>query len=318
MNVQLISTRFAVWGCASILLLSTAAFAQTARIIRPGSTVARGNNLYCAGYVQKAPIETDNRVVGAWNEQDGWMYSQRNEIYLNVGSDKGVQVGDVFAVVRPRGEVKSRWTKKGSLGTYVQEVGTVEVVRVKNDNSVARVRASCDSFLLGDLLQPMESRTAPIAEQRPSLDRFADPNGKAVGRLFMSRDGREIVTAEQIVYVDLGSEDNVQIGDYMTVFRPLGKGNPFRNDQNESIEARIGDYGSSAYSGNIFSSQAPRKSGKHAGGTVVGTGKAKSDRPSIRKVIGEGVVLNVKERTATVLLTRNAQEIHTGDWVEVQ
>jgi hypothetical protein len=30
------------------------------------------------------------------------------------------------------------------------------------------------------------------------------------------------------------------------------------------------------------------------------------------------VILNVKERTATALITRNAQEIHTGDWVEVQ
>jgi hypothetical protein len=30
------------------------------------------------------------------------------------------------------------------------------------------------------------------------------------------------------------------------------------------------------------------------------------------------VILNVKERTATALITRNAGEIHTGDMVEVQ
>ena len=35
-------------------------------------------------------------------------------------------------------------------------------------------------------------------------------------------------------------------------------------------------------------------------------------------VVGEAVVLNVKERTATVVITRTAQEIHTGDWVEIQ
>ena len=37
-----------------------------------------------------------------------------------------------------------------------------------------------------------------------------------------------------------------------------------------------------------------------------------------RKVVGEAVVLNVKEKTATVVITRNAQEIHPGDGVEIQ
>jgi hypothetical protein len=50
----------------------------------------------------------------------------------------------------------------------------------------------------------------------------------------------------------------------------------------------------------------------------VTTAKAKEGRPSIRKVVGEMVVLNVKEKTATAVIVRNAQEIHTGDYVEVQ
>jgi hypothetical protein len=37
-----------------------------------------------------------------------------------------------------------------------------------------------------------------------------------------------------------------------------------------------------------------------------------------RKVVGEAVVLNVQSRTATVVITRVAQEIHTGDFVEVK
>ena len=61
-----------------------------------------------------------------------------------------------------------------------------------------------------------------------------------------------------------------------------------------------------------------RLPGDQAGGKVVTTEKAKDGRPDIRKVVGEGVVLNVKERTATVVVTRTAQEIHTGDWVEIQ
>jgi hypothetical protein len=37
-----------------------------------------------------------------------------------------------------------------------------------------------------------------------------------------------------------------------------------------------------------------------------------------RKIVGEMVVLNVQARTATAVITRVAQEIHTGDFVEVK
>src|SRR5689334_5294652 len=112
--------------------------------------VAVGNNLYCAGYVQKAPFYTANRkeanrpdkIVGGYNEQDGWLYSQNNYLVINGGTDKGVKVGDMFSVIRPRGEVKSRWSSKGDLGVYVQELGVVEVVDVKQETSWVRVKNS--------------------------------------------------------------------------------------------------------------------------------------------------------------------------------
>ena len=280
--------------------------------------VAERNNVYCAGYVQSSPIDTSRKIVGGVEEQEQFLYSQNNVVYINAGANKGVQVGDMMSVVRPRGQVKTRWTRKGSLGFYAQEVGALEVIRVKAEVSVAKVRTSCDNLLLGDLVQPMQTRIAPEYKQRPALDLFADPNGKAVGRLFMARDNAEVITRDYIVYVDLGAEDNVQVGDHLTVFRPLGDGNPYFGDWGESVSARDSGFQSFEYRGGRFSNQAARKTGENAKGKVVTTDAAKDDRPIIRKVVGEMVILNVKERTATALVTRTAQEIHTGDWVEVQ
>lgn len=279
--------------------------------------IAERSNLQCAGYVQSSPIDTSNRIVGSWNEQDGWNYSQGEFVYMNVPAG-GAKVGDVFAVVRPKGQVKTKWTKKNDLGFFVQEVGTVEVVRVKSDVVVAKINSSCDSFLLGDLIRPVENRQSPMFQNRPALDLFGDPSGKAMGRLFMARDGQETISRENIVYVDLGADDNVQVGDYLTVFRPLGKGNLFENDEDYKTNAKSYGYESGIYKGGKFSSQSARKSGDTANGRVVTTEKAREGRPAIRKVVGELVVLNVKEKTATAVVVRNAQEIHTGDWVEVQ
>jgi hypothetical protein len=286
---------------------------------KPASALVGANNLYCAGFIQSSGISTENRIIGAVEEADKYNYTQNDYVYINMGANKGVQVGDMMSVVRPRGQVKSKWSDKGTLGFYVQEVGAVEVVRVKGDHSVARVRSSCDSFLLGDLVQLTERRVSPVAMHRPPLDLFADPSGKARGRIVMSRDLAEMPSRDFIVYVDLGADDHVQMGDHLTIFRPLGSGNITKKWERESISARDYGFESDKYKGGKFSNQAGRKSGPHAGGQEVTTKRAKENRPmGLRKVVGEAVVLNVKEKTATVVITRTASEIHTGDWVEVQ
>jgi hypothetical protein len=306
----------AAFAAAALLSAAGTVSAQSTIGTRP-MAVAERNNLYCAGYVQTSPQSTANRIVGAVGEADGFVYSQPNYVYLNMGANKGVQAGQMMSVIRPRGKVDSKWTDKNYLGFYVQEVGTVEIVRVKSEVSVGRITTSCDNFLLGDLIVPYSPRTSPMHPNRPALDLFADPSGKARGRLFMARDNQEMVARDQIVYIDLGAEDNVQIGDYLTIFRPLGKGNILQGPD-ESVSARESDFASLTYKGGRFSNQAARKTGDEARGTVVTTSRAKRNRPEIRKIVGEMVILNVKERTATAVITRTAQEIHTGDWVEVQ
>lgn len=285
---------------------------------RPRADLVAGNSLYCAGFIQKTGIGTGNKIIGGQDEADKYNYAQNDYLYVNMGRDKGVNVGDVFAVVRPRGEVKSKWSSKNDLGFYVQEVGALEVVDVKPSVSVARVKVSCDTFLLGDLVQLVPARTSPKRQELPRLDRFADPSGKATGRVLMGRDNQEMLTRDQVAYVDLGADENVQVGDRLTIFRPLEKGNLFTLPQRESVSSRDYGFSSDAYKGGRFSNQSGRKSGEHAGGQEVTTHRAKQGRPFLRKVVGEAVVLNVKERTATVLITRTGQEIHTGDWVEVQ
>jgi len=87
---------------------------------------------------------------------------------------------------------------------------------------------------------------------------------------------------------------------------------------NEFVQQKASGFESDRYRGGTFSNQAPRNSGDNADGSVVTTKKAKKGRPYLRKVVGEAVVLNVREKTATIVITRTGQEIHTGDHVEIQ
>ena len=193
MSFQKFYTKFGMLLAFSIIFTATV-FAQNPRpaatptlIVnrdKPEMPVATGNNLYCAGYVQSVPIDTKYQIVGAVNEKDQNIYAQGDSMYVSISAKSGVKVGDMFAVVRPRGKVETRWTNKKNLGFYVQEVGAVEIIAVKRDVSVARVKTSCDSLLLGDLLQPIPDRVSPISKERPALDLFAYSACKDYGQNF--------------------------------------------------------------------------------------------------------------------------------------
>lgn len=282
--------------------------------------VALGNNLYCAGYIQTLPAYSTLEVVGGEQEQENRVYSQGDYVYLGSGAQQNVKVGERYTVTRPRGGVRSVWSKKKYLGVYVQEVGTVRIVNVKPDGAaVGLIERSCETVLLGDLLIARTDRVVPDQREEVPLDRFADPSGKATGRIVLARDNQEVLTRDQIVYIDLGSEDGVKIGDYLTVHRPLGKGNITRFDDEEIVRPTDYGYESLRYRGGKFSNQAPRKKGTEADQGIQTTPGAKKRRPAgLRKIVGEMVIINVQERTATAVITRTAQEILTGDYVEVQ
>jgi hypothetical protein len=141
----------------------------------------------------------------------------------------------------------------------------------------------------------------------------------------MSRDAREMVTENQIVYIDLGAEDNVKAGDYLTIYRPAGTGNLTLAENEEIARSQSSGFGSERFSGGKFSSQSQRtKDYTNTPGVFfkpepATSREVKSDRPPVpRKVVGEMVILSVQTRTATAIITRVAQEVHTGDYVELQ
>ena len=287
------------------------------------AAAARDSELYCAGYIEYAPNYSALEIVGGEEEQEQYSYSAGDFVYIRGGSQQGVRVGDEFTVVRPRGQFKSKLSKKdGWLGVFTQEVGRLRVVEVKEKVSVAIVAGACDMLMLGDLLRSAPVRTSPAAQIEDEFDRFADPNGKPRGRIVMARDMREMLSLEQVVYIDLGTEDNVRVGDRLTVYREVGKGSVNRFREEEITPSANYGFESEVFRGGKVSIGAPRVQDPNNNGIygpMQTTAKVKRQRPKLpRKNVGEMVILNVQKRTATAIITRAVQEMHTGDYVEVK
>lgn len=292
-----------------------------AQVKRVPTLVARESEAACAGFIEQTPSRDRFEIVGAEDETLNRLFAEGDYVFVNAGAQQGAQVGQEFSVVRPRGRFRSKFsTKRGSLGIFTQEIGRVRVVRVREQVSVALVVASCDNILLGDLLRRVPPRTTPALRAEADLDRFAQPTGKQSGRIVLARDNRETVSLDQVVFIDLGAEDNVKAGDYLTVFRPVEKGTIVKPGNEVAVNARRG-FESDLKGGGGFSNQAQRLKDDDGSkyGPTVKTPEIRERRPAVpRRVLGEMVVLHVEGRTATAIVTRVAQEIHTGDHVEVQ
>ena len=288
---------------------------------RRPAPAARASEFACGGFIEQTPQAAAGQIVGAEQERERHVFVEGELVFIDAGAQSGVRVGQEFTVVRPRGQFRSKFSRKtGDLGVYTQEVGRLRVVRVRERVSVAEVWTACSDLLVGDLLRPAQERPAPQARPETALDRFAEPTGKQTGRLVLARDGREMVSRDDVVFVDLGAEDGLKVGDYLTVFRPDGHGVLAGYGDETVANARRG-FESREFRGGGFSNEAQRV--KDVDGSMYGetvkTPAVRRARPAVpRKVVGELVVLRVEGRTATAVVTRVAQEIHTGDAVEVQ
>jgi hypothetical protein len=290
--------------------------------------VAGNSSLYCAGFIRYQRLQRMPEIVGAEEEQEQRKFSDGDVVYLNAGSAQGIKEGQNFQIIRPRGDVKGVHKQKfGFVGTYIQDLGQLQVFKVRENTSAAQITFSCDMVMLGDLLAPVPQRESPVLRTEGNIDRYADPSGKQTGRLMMAKDNREMVTRNDIVYIDLGSEDQIKLGDYLTIYRPLGRGSITRIDNEEMAHNRATGFQSDRFRGGGFSNQASRA--KDSTALVDANGRyryrpitsreIKSNRPLMpRKIVGEMVVIDVQMRTATAIITRVAGEVHTGDWVEIQ
>jgi hypothetical protein len=143
----------------------------------------------------------------------------------------------------------------------------------------------------GDIVLPFQERPEPTFKEAGAFDHFAPISGKPVAMVGNSRDYQQSIGKGSIVYVNLGTEKGVKVGDYFRIFRYQGSLAELV-PQTKDYQDRLYGFGSS-----------PER-------------YRWNDLP--REILGEGVVLNVSRYSATVLVTYSSIEIYPGDYVEIE
>jgi hypothetical protein len=291
----LTSYRFLMMGLR--LALGTVMAAGLAQA-QQSPTAPSESDLYCTALATDQPVPTDTYLISGENSAYKTTFQAGDSVYINRGADQGVKIGDVFEVMRPVSDPMpyTKWFKwqeqlMKAMGTMYADIGQVRVIRVQAKTSIAELKLTCDLMQRGDILRPLAARPAPAYHDDSKFDPFAPPSGKKTAMIVSTKYYGEITGAGRIAFVNLGSAQGVQVGDYFRVFR-------YQGQRSESLyQVRNTAYKLYGY-----------------GSTPV----AYQWDNIPRQVLGEGLVLRTGPNSATVLLTISREEIHDGDYVELE
>jgi len=281
----------------SVFLGAAASSAQNVTPAAPAIPQIDFSTVNCSGFVADQRVPDEIRLVSGEQSNYKITFARGDYVHINRGQDKGVRVGDRFSVVRPDKDPTDvawfKWQEKllKAMGTPYLDAGQVRVVDVQPKVSVAQVIFSCGYMQRGDILQPYQDRPAPPYKDPATFDHFAPVSGKPVAMVVAGKDYGQIYGKLSAVYVNLGTNQGVKVGDYLRIFR---------------------------YQGSMAETVPQTKGYQYF---MYGFGSAPmryewNDLP--REILGEGIVINVNRNSSTMIITFNSIEVYAGDYIEIE
>jgi hypothetical protein len=264
-------------------------------------------DLYCAGFISKQSLPDANFVAGGLNSPSTTKFANGDIVYLQ-GS--GYQPGQQYTIIRElrdpnKYEVYPGQTKLvAATGQPYAEIGRVRVIDTRNRTAVAQVEFSCDPINPGDVAVPFTEKQ-PITFHAPvRFDRFLPSSNKTSGRIVLGKDFDSVLGTGMKVYLNVGSNQGVKVGDYFRATRtyvadlkdPVDSLS-FKASTTEDTQKRP-----PAIEPNMLT---------RTKGPAIHVG----DLP--RRGIGEIVILTVTPTTSTGMIVYAPEDIHAGDDVEI-
>lgn len=283
--------------CVSFFLGSVICSAQNAPQAALTPSQPDASSVYCSGFVTDQKVPDEMRLVSGEQSNYKVVFARGDYVHINRGTSQGVKEGDRFMVVRPQGDPLEvpwfKWQSKlmKAMGAPYIDAGQIRVVKAQPNVSVAEVTFSCGYMQRGDIIRPFEERQVAPYKEPAKFDHFGPVSGKPVAMVVAGKDFHNASGLNDAVYVNLGTNQGVKVGDYFRVFR-------YQGSMAELVPQTKG-YQYALYG---FGSDPKRYEW--------------NDLP--REVVGEGIVLNTSRNSSTVMITFSSSEIYAGDYVEIE
>lgn len=264
-------------------------------------------DINCAGFITKDRVPDANYVNGGLQTPTSTKFETGELVYL---AGSGYQAGQLYAIVREMRDVNEYEIYPGqrkvvaAAGHPYGEIGRVRIVDTRQHSAIAQVEFSCDPINPGDVAVPYVEKP-PVAFHVPGhFDRFAPANGKLSGRIVLGKDFDLVLGTGMKLYLNMGANQGVKIGDYFRVVRSYSA---TLNDPVDSLSFKTWTSEDTQMRPPTFEANRLTK--------TKGANIHVADLP--RRAVGEVVVLNVTPTSSSAMVVFALEDVYAGDTVEL-
>ncbi|HET6177011.1 MAG TPA: hypothetical protein VFE61_08780 [Candidatus Sulfotelmatobacter sp.] len=306
-----------------VLLLATAAWAQSGADVNaeaPQGTSPTSNSiptervqtptyadLYCAGFISKQILPDANYVSGGLQTPTTTKFTRGDLIYLQ---GTGYSAGAEYEIVRALRDVNEYEMFPGQkkllkeTGQPYEEVGRIKIVDTRNKTAIGEIEYACDGVNPGDTAIPFAEKQAVSFHAPVHFDRFLPSSSKVSGRIVMGKDFDSQLGTGHKVYINVGANQGVKIGDFFRAVRS------YQTDLGDPVD-------SLSFKAAIAEDTQAKTPSVDPAMFTKGNGPVIHVRDLPRRSVGEIVIIGVTNTTATGMVVFSMEDVHAGDGVEL-
>jgi len=263
---------------------------------------------YCAGFINKDVLPNANYVIGGLDSPNTSKFVLGDPVYwparaYATGSSSRWCVSSRIRTKTLHLRDKTSLVK--ATGHAYAELGRIKVLDTRNHTPVALVEYSCEPMVRRHA-NPFAEKTHVTLREAGRLDRFLLRTARPPVRLVLARDFDTFLGMGSKVFVNVGANQGVKVGDYFRAVRPYWLD---RDDEVDSLSLRAFGGGRYAKESAVAGAGIVRQERK---GPVIHM----SDYP--RRSGGEMVVLSVTPTSSTAMVIFALEDLHLGDFAEME
>ncbi len=263
-------------------------------------------DVYCAGFVNRQTLPDANFVAGGLDTPQTTKFVRDDIVYLQ-GS---YVLGGEYEIVRALRDINEYETYPGQkklmkeTGQPYAEIGRVRVIDTRSKAAVAQVEYSCDPINPGDTAIPFAEKSMVSFHPPLRFDRYLPTGSKVSGRIVMSRDFDSELGTGQKIYMNVGTNQGVKVGDYFRAVRN------YEADLRDPVD-------SLSFKAALSEDTQKKQASVDPNMFTKGNGPVIHVRNLPRRAVGEIVVIGTTPTTATGMIVFAMEDVHLGDGVEL-
>ena len=266
-------------------------------------------DLNCAGFVTQQAVPDSTFVTGGLNSPHETKFVSGEVVYLGGHQYKD---GDRLTFVRALRDPNEYEYFEGqrkliaATGQPYAELAQGHVVDTRQGVAIAQLDFACEAVVPGDLAVPFIEHQKITYRQPLRFDVYAPANNLTHGRIVLAKDFDGQLATGSEVYLTVGSNQGVKVGDYFRVLRT------YEDDMRDPVD-------SLSFKATVMedTQKDPPALGHdwynwhHKGPSI-----EVKDMP--RRSMGELIILSTTPTSATGMITFALEDVHVGDEVELE